>query len=119
MNASPCQELSEESGVAVVGRGRRFPQRDDEAGLDASLASKQLALDRGEEARKGVKATRGVGSTAQRGRRPPRLFGTDCSRLGPMALQIWPSKDHSSTFSGRRGRAAAAELLNCGSGGGG
>ena len=38
---------------------------------------------------------------------------------GPMALQIWPSKDQSSTFRGRRGRAAAAELLDCGSGGGG
>ena len=76
--------------MAVVGRGRRFPQRDDEAGLDASLASKQLALDRGEEAKKGVKATRGAGSAAQGGRRPPRLFGPDCSRFeGLGALAAW------------------------------
>ena len=49
---------------AVVGRGRKLPLQDDEAGLDASTASKQLALDRGEEVRQGVKPTRGAGSTA-------------------------------------------------------
>ena len=32
LNASPYQELREESGVAVIGRGRGFSHRDDEVG---------------------------------------------------------------------------------------
>ena len=40
-----------------------------------------MAFDRGEEAKYGVKATLGAGSTAQGGCRPLRLFGTDCSRF--------------------------------------
>ena len=85
MNARSCQEIIEESGVGFVGRGRGLPQRDDEAGMDAGLASTQSTLDRGEDAKKSVKATSGTGSTEQGGCRLPRLLGTDGSRFELLA----------------------------------
>ena len=50
---------------------------DDEAGMDAVLASKKLMfepqIDRGEEAKTGIKSNCGAEDTAQSGCRPPRL----------------------------------------------
>ena len=60
MDARLSQEISEQSGVAVVGRRTGFSQRDDGPGLDAGLACIKFSLGRGEEAKKGVKATGGA-----------------------------------------------------------
>ena len=77
--------------------------------MNASLARKQLELDSGEEATKGVKATRWAGSTAQGGCRPPRLIVTDCSRFEGLGSLAGRSRDLVVDFEGIFGAASINE----------